>query len=75
MTGRQHPYCGDQAETTHLQRTLQETLQRYGDILQEARLEWDEDHNCYRIVVVTQGNHGHLHDGRGLCPAGLTGDA
>jgi DNA gyrase subunit B len=50
------PLLRDQEETAHLQRTLQETLQRYGDILQEARLEWDEDHNCYRIVVVTRGN-------------------
>ncbi len=49
------PLLRDQEETTHLQRTLQETLQYYGDILQEARLEWDEDHNCYRIVVVTRG--------------------
>src|SRR4030095_14991218 len=49
------PLLRDQEETAHLQRTLQETLQRYGDILQEARLEWDEDHNCYRIVVVTRG--------------------
>jgi DNA gyrase subunit B len=50
------PLLRDQEETTHLQRTLQETLQRYGDILQEARLEWDEDHHCYRIVVMTRGN-------------------
>src|SRR5215467_7216248 len=50
------PLLRDQEETAHLQRTLQETLQRYGDILQEARLEWDEDHHCYRIVVVTRGN-------------------
>jgi DNA gyrase subunit B len=50
------PLLRDQEETAHLQRTLQETLQRYGDILQEARLEWDEDHHCYRIVIVTRGN-------------------
>lgn len=50
------PLLRDQEETAHLQRTLQETLQRYGDILQEARLEWDEDHHGYRIVVVTRGN-------------------
>jgi DNA gyrase subunit B len=50
------PLLRDQEETAHLQRTLQETLQRYGDILQEARLEWDEDHHCYRIVVVTRGS-------------------
>jgi DNA gyrase subunit B len=50
------PLLRDQEETAHLQRVLQEALQRYGDILQEARLEWDEDHNCYRIVVVTRGN-------------------
>jgi DNA gyrase subunit B len=49
------PLLRDQQETAHLQRTLQETLQRYGDILHEARLEWDEDHHCYRIVVVTRG--------------------
>jgi len=50
------PLLRDQEETAHLQRALQETLQHYGGILQEARLEWDEDHHCYRIVVVTQGN-------------------
>ena len=50
------PLLRDQEETAHLQRALQETLQCYGDILQEARLEWDEDHHCYRIVVVTRGN-------------------
>jgi DNA gyrase subunit B len=50
------PLLRDQQETAHLQQTLQETLQRYGDILQEARLEWDEDHHCYRIVVVTRGH-------------------
>ena len=50
------PLLRDQEETAHLQRTLQETLQRYGDILQEARLEWDEDHHCYRIVIVTRGH-------------------
>jgi DNA gyrase subunit B len=49
------PLLRDQEETRYLQRTLQETLQHYGDILQEARLEWDEDHHCYRIVVVTRG--------------------
>jgi len=50
------PLLRDQEETAHLQRVLQETLQHYGDILQEARCEWDEGHHCYRIVVVTQGN-------------------
>jgi DNA gyrase subunit B len=50
------PLLRDEGETAHLQQTLQETLQQYGDILQEARLKWDEDHHCYRIVVVTRGS-------------------
>src|SRR3989449_1494302 len=50
------PLLRDEEETAHLQQRLQETLQQYGEILQEARLEWDEDHNSYRIVVVTTGN-------------------
>jgi DNA gyrase subunit B len=50
------PLLRDREETEHLQQALQETLQHYGDILQEARIEEDEDHHCYRIVVVTQGN-------------------
>jgi DNA gyrase subunit B len=50
------PLLRDQEETAHLLRTLQETLQQYGDILHEARLEWDGDHHCYRIVVFTKGS-------------------
>ena len=50
------PLLRDQEETAHLLRTLQETLQQYEDMLQEARLEWDGDHNCYRLVVVTSGS-------------------
>jgi len=50
------PLLRDEEETGHLQQRLQETLQQYGEILQDARLEWDEDHNSYRIVVVTTGN-------------------
>jgi len=50
------PLLRDQEEAAHLQQTLQEMLQRYGDILHEVRLEWDEDHHCYRLVVVTRGS-------------------
>jgi DNA gyrase subunit B len=50
------PLLRDQQETTHLLQALRDTLQQYGDILQEARLEWDGDHHCYRIVVLTRGS-------------------
>jgi DNA gyrase subunit B len=50
------PLLRDEEETSHLQQRLQETLRQYGEILQDARLEWEEDHNSYRIVVVTTGN-------------------
>ena len=50
------PLLGDQEETAHLLQALQEALQQYGDILQEARLEWDGDHHCYRIVMLTRGS-------------------
>src|SRR5262245_29475054 len=54
------PLLRDQEETAHLLQALQEMLQQYGDILQEARLEWDGDHNCYRIVVRTTGSSATL---------------
>jgi len=43
-------------ETARFQQTLQEKLSQYGDILQDNRLEWDADHQCYRLVVVTRGS-------------------
>ena len=50
------PLLRDQEETAHLLQALQETLQQQEDMLQEARLEWEEEHNSYRLVVVTNGN-------------------
>jgi len=50
------PLLRNQEETAHLQRMLQGTLQHYGDILQEARCEWDESRHCYRMVFVTRGS-------------------
>jgi DNA gyrase subunit B len=52
------PLLGDREETAHLLQALQETLQQQGDIFQEARLEWDRDHHCYRIVAITRGSTG-----------------
>jgi DNA gyrase subunit B len=47
----------DRAQADLLLRALQEALQQcYGDILREGRLEWDEEHNCYQVVIVTQKN-------------------
>ncbi|MEE8304096.1 MAG: DNA gyrase subunit B, partial [Candidatus Tectomicrobia bacterium] len=47
----------DAEQTQQLLQTLQETLQQlYGDILREARIERDEEHNCYRIIFVSQNN-------------------
>ena len=47
----------DAEQTQQLLRTLQEILQQlYGDILREARIERDEEHNCYRIIFVSQNN-------------------
>lgn len=55
--------CGDTAPSTLQDRagaaglleTLQQALvQQHGDIVQEGRVEWDEEHSCYRLVVVTR---------------------
>lgn len=45
----------DRDETTHLLQTLQDLLQQYGEILQTARVEWEEVHQCYRIIITTRG--------------------
>lgn len=47
---------GDREETALLLQALQEALGQYGAIVQEARLEWDGDHNCYRLVILTRGS-------------------
>jgi DNA gyrase subunit B len=47
----------DAAQTQQLLQTLQATLQRQcGDILREARIEWDEEYNCNRIIFVSRNN-------------------
>ncbi|MGE3538176.1 MAG: DNA topoisomerase (ATP-hydrolyzing) subunit B [Candidatus Tectimicrobiota bacterium] len=45
----------DQEQTSQLLQTLQDMLQPYGDILQNARTAWDPDHECYRIILTTRG--------------------
>ncbi|MEE8291199.1 MAG: DNA topoisomerase (ATP-hydrolyzing) subunit B [Candidatus Tectomicrobia bacterium] len=45
----------DPATATQLLQELQDALTRqHGDMVQEARVEWDEEHSCYRIVMVTR---------------------
>jgi DNA gyrase subunit B len=29
-------------------------IQQHGDIVQDSRVEWDEEHSCYRLVLVTR---------------------
>lgn len=51
------PLLRDATQTEELLRTLQQAMQQsYGDIIREARVEWDEEYNCYRIVILTQDN-------------------
>jgi DNA gyrase subunit B len=52
------PLLRDAAPASQLLHELQETLRRqYGDdVIHTAQVEWDEEHNCYRLVVVTRDN-------------------
>jgi DNA gyrase subunit B len=52
------PLLRDDVPATQLLHELQEALQRqYGpDVIQAAQVELDEEHNCYRLVVVTRDN-------------------
>jgi DNA gyrase subunit B len=52
------PLLRDEAPATQLLYELQEALRRqYGDdVIQTAQVERDEEHNCYRFVVVTRDN-------------------
>ncbi len=52
------PLLQDEAQTRQLLQTLETALrQAYGDdILHRADVEWDEEHNSYRIVLVTRDN-------------------
>jgi DNA gyrase subunit B len=52
------PLLRDEVPATQLLYELQEALQRqYGiDVIQAAQVELDEEHNCYRLVVVTREN-------------------
>jgi DNA gyrase subunit B len=44
-------------QAMQLQQQLLAALQRqYGEIVQDSQLIWDEEHNCYRIVVLTREN-------------------
>jgi len=52
------PLLRDATQASQLLHELQDALQRqYGDeVVQEAHVEWDEEHNCYRLVMVTREN-------------------
>ena len=44
----------DRAQATQLLETIQDALTRqHGDIVRDARVEWDEEHSCYRLVMIT----------------------
>jgi DNA gyrase subunit B len=45
----------EQTEAMGVLTALQASLaQQHGDIVQDSRVEWDEEHSCYRIVLVTR---------------------
>jgi DNA gyrase subunit B len=44
----------EQTDTEHVQTLLLDTLQGYGDIVQESWVEWEEEHSCHRLVLVTR---------------------
>jgi DNA gyrase subunit B len=45
----------EQTEASRLLETLQNTLvSQHGDAVLQARVEWDEEHSCYRLVFVTR---------------------
>jgi DNA gyrase subunit B len=51
------PLLREAAQATQLLLELRQALQRqYGEIVQDSEVMWDEEHNCYRIVVVTRDN-------------------
>jgi DNA gyrase subunit B len=52
------PLLRDETQASHLLHELQDALQRqHGEeVVQEAHVEWDEEHNCYRLVMVTREN-------------------
>jgi DNA gyrase subunit B len=47
----------DMAQTEQILYALQIVIQqRYGDIIREARVERDDEHNCHRMVLMSQDN-------------------
>ena len=46
----------DHEATRQLMETLSQALSGYGEILQEARVEWQDDAQSYRIVFITYEN-------------------
>ena len=52
------PLLREETQALQLLHELQDALQRqYGDdVVQEAYVEWDEEHNSYRLVMVTRDN-------------------
>jgi DNA gyrase subunit B len=51
------PLLREASQATQLLLELRQALQRqYGEIVLDSQLVWDEEHNCYRIVVLTREN-------------------
>jgi DNA gyrase subunit B len=51
------PLLREASQATQLLLELRDVLQRqYGEIVQDTEMPWDEEHNCYRIVIVTRDN-------------------
>ena len=46
----------DPETARQLMETLSQALSAYGEILQEARVDWDDEHQSYRIVFITYEN-------------------
>lgn len=51
----------DMGQTEQILQTLQIGIQqRYGDIIRDARVERDDEHNCYRMVLTSQDSGSQL---------------
>ena len=57
VQGLMLPLLQDERQTRALLQALQETLQQsHGDMVNAGRIEWDEEHGYYRVVIITQEN-------------------
>ena len=46
----------DHETATQLMETLCQALSGYGEIVREARVDWEDEHQSYRIVFITYEN-------------------